>query len=176
MKPKILIAVLILLGTLCYTYYYWQSHQSGVIDSYESCVAANGSRIQESYPATCVTKSGARFIQPIAAPTPDPAMATLISSLGHQPQTWTGGTLTATTLAPDLIEIDIEHPEKGPDEGQTQYWTNNRTGKWQLLGSFEHGQEGWGHCEDWEKLKVAKRMSCLRWDNNQGWVESVVNY
>jgi hypothetical protein len=35
------------------------------IDSYDSCVAARGSRIQESYPATCVTRLGDRFVQPL---------------------------------------------------------------------------------------------------------------
>ena len=36
------------------------------INSYESCIAAQGSRIQESYPATCVTSLGARFTQPLS--------------------------------------------------------------------------------------------------------------
>lgn len=35
------------------------------IDSYESCIAAKGSVIQESYPATCVTSLGSRFIEVI---------------------------------------------------------------------------------------------------------------
>lgn len=38
------------------------------IDSYESCVSAKGSRIQESYPATCITRLGTRYIQPTPSP------------------------------------------------------------------------------------------------------------
>ncbi|MBI2310083.1 hypothetical protein HYU89_04275 [Candidatus Collierbacteria bacterium] len=42
------------------------------ISNYENCLAAKGSRVQESYPATCVTASGRRFIQPVSSPTPEP--------------------------------------------------------------------------------------------------------
>lgn len=35
------------------------------ITSYEECVAAQDSVIQESYPATCITKQKQRFTQPI---------------------------------------------------------------------------------------------------------------
>lgn len=35
------------------------------IDSYESCIVSPGSRIQESYPSTCVTRLGARFTESI---------------------------------------------------------------------------------------------------------------
>lgn len=42
------------------------------ISSYDDCVKAKGSRIQESYPATCVTAGGQRFIQPISTPTVNP--------------------------------------------------------------------------------------------------------
>jgi hypothetical protein len=34
--------------------------------SYQECIAQRSSIVQESYPAVCVTKSGARFIQPIS--------------------------------------------------------------------------------------------------------------
>ncbi len=34
--------------------------------TYEECVASKGSTIQESYPATCVSISGARFTQPMS--------------------------------------------------------------------------------------------------------------
>lgn len=37
------------------------------IDSYESCIVAKGSIIQESYPATCITRLGTRFTQPITS-------------------------------------------------------------------------------------------------------------
>jgi hypothetical protein len=33
------------------------------IDSYDSCITTKGSLIQESYPATCITKSGIQFTQ-----------------------------------------------------------------------------------------------------------------
>lgn len=40
----------------------YQTLQS--IDSYEACITAKGSIIQESYPATCVTSLGTRYTQP----------------------------------------------------------------------------------------------------------------
>lgn len=44
------------------------------INSYDSCVTAKGSLIQESYPATCVTSLNARFIQPIPSINPAPGV------------------------------------------------------------------------------------------------------
>ena len=41
------------------------SQNTAQIDSYDQCVAATGSIVQESYPATCITTSGQRFIQPL---------------------------------------------------------------------------------------------------------------
>lgn len=38
---------------------------SSPISSYDDCVKAKGSLIQESYPATCATVDGQRFIQPL---------------------------------------------------------------------------------------------------------------
>lgn len=38
------------------------------ITSYEECVLAKGSVIQESYPARCVTEKDQTFIQPVEAP------------------------------------------------------------------------------------------------------------
>lgn len=35
------------------------------VTSYEACLKAKGSTLQESYPATCVTRDGKRFTQPI---------------------------------------------------------------------------------------------------------------
>lgn len=53
--------------------------------SYEECLVTEGSLLQESYPATCVTRSGQQFVQPLtpeeaaqlvppsSTPTPTPA-------------------------------------------------------------------------------------------------------
>lgn len=38
--------------------------------SYEECLHTRGSRLQKSYPATCVTRSGLHFRQPMTLPTP----------------------------------------------------------------------------------------------------------
>lgn len=60
-------------------YYVWQRNhektqsadtsqsgkKSAEITNYEECIKSEGSRIQESYPATCVTKDNQRFTQPI---------------------------------------------------------------------------------------------------------------
>lgn len=48
-----------------------------------------------------------------------------------------------------------------------EYWTNNRTGKWELIERFFAGQQLPSVCEDWEKYKVAKGMGCLRLSTNQ---------
>lgn len=63
MKLKLL--VLSILGILALIAYQKYSEYSALksIDSYESCAVAKGSVIQESYPATCVTRLGGRFIQ-----------------------------------------------------------------------------------------------------------------
>jgi hypothetical protein len=42
----------------------WQLKQQPLPTTYETCIAAQGSIIQESYPATCVTAKGDRFVQP----------------------------------------------------------------------------------------------------------------
>jgi|GEM_PF-3843309 len=42
-----------------------QLRKSSSISNYEECLASSGSLIQESYPATCVSKSGQRFVQKI---------------------------------------------------------------------------------------------------------------
>lgn len=59
-----IVTILALVGYQKYTEYY--SLRS--IHTYESCVAAKGSRIQESYPAICITSLGDQF--PQATPPP----------------------------------------------------------------------------------------------------------
>lgn len=49
-------------GALAYRYFRQQAKPT----SYEECTMAKGSVIQESYPATCITKSGQRFVQPLS--------------------------------------------------------------------------------------------------------------
>ncbi len=44
----------------------FRSHPTTLINSYETCITAPGSKIQESYPAICVTSDGKRFIQPLS--------------------------------------------------------------------------------------------------------------
>ncbi len=65
MKLKLfLLSIVALLSLVAYQKYSEYSALKS-IDSYESCVAANGSTIQESYPATCITRLGTRFTQPV---------------------------------------------------------------------------------------------------------------
>ncbi len=69
MKLKLFfISIFILLIFVAYQKYSEYSTLKS-IDSYESCAAAKGSVIQESYPATCITRLGSRFTQPIAPST-----------------------------------------------------------------------------------------------------------
>lgn len=69
---KAFLFIFISLAIAWYSVSYYQSHQV-VIDSYESCIEARGSIIQES-PATCVAHDGSRFIQPIPIPSADTSM------------------------------------------------------------------------------------------------------
>lgn len=72
MKLKLfLISIFIFLSLVGYQKYAEISALKS-IDSYESCVSATGSTIQESYPATCVTRLGKRYTEP----TPMPVMNT----------------------------------------------------------------------------------------------------
>jgi hypothetical protein len=50
------------------------SSKDNQISTYDECVKASGSIIQESYPAICITKADVRFTQPLSDPTPTPAI------------------------------------------------------------------------------------------------------
>ncbi len=58
-----IVAALVTLGA-----FLWQTFGSSVQvvtpTNYSECVAASGSRIQESYPEVCVTEDGERFTNP----------------------------------------------------------------------------------------------------------------
>lgn len=54
----------ILLGIVG-THIYQRYTTQPAVSSYEECTTSRGSIIQESYPATCITRDGKRFIQPI---------------------------------------------------------------------------------------------------------------
>ena len=63
MKLKLFfLSILTLLSLVGYQKYSEYSALKS-INSYESCVAAKGSTIQESYPSTCITRLGTRFTQ-----------------------------------------------------------------------------------------------------------------
>ena len=81
------------------------SQNTAQIDSYDQCVAATGSIVQESYPATCITTSGQRFIQPLT----DEEKQNL------QPPDQTSeltDTATATwkTYTNDKLKIELKYP------------------------------------------------------------------
>lgn len=66
MKLKLLIvSILVILGFVAYKQYQDFAVIKSV-SSYDSCAAAKGSIIQESYPATCVTRLGTHFTQHIS--------------------------------------------------------------------------------------------------------------
>jgi len=100
-------------------------------------------------------------------------------SLGSKPKEWNGAIVKSNKMATDLIQLCIRYPDtKDTIKGENfcdffEYWTNNRTGKWQLLGRYSAGQEGPSRCESWEKWQVAKGMSCTRLDNGE---ESTVQF
>ncbi len=49
-----------------------KSDTKAFVTTYEQCLSAEGSRIQESYPQVCVTKGGLRFVQPTDDPLETP--------------------------------------------------------------------------------------------------------
>ena len=55
------------------------------ISSYEDCIKAKGSSIQESYPGACVTVSGQSFVQPVSDSTPTPAVSVSIPPSSETP-------------------------------------------------------------------------------------------
>ena len=65
MKLKLYLASIFLLISFVAYQKYSEYSTLKSIDSYESCAAAKGSIIQESYPATCITRLGVRFTQPV---------------------------------------------------------------------------------------------------------------
>jgi hypothetical protein len=92
-------------------------------------------------------------------------------SIGYRPKEWDQVIFDANQVAPDLIQVVVAKSIN--DAGTIEYWTNNRTGTWELLERIQPGQQGIGFCEDWEKLKVAKGMSCQRWVDGQYAVSQV---
>lgn len=72
-KPKnvfltvlIVIIVLLSLGAAgFFAYRYMQQKQQAAITTFEACTKTSGSMVQTSYPATCVTRDGRRFTQPL---------------------------------------------------------------------------------------------------------------
>ncbi len=164
MKTKIIFLAILAAITLNGFKSYRETLALKSIDSYESCVAAKGSRIQESYPATCVTSLGTRFTQPLTPISNGSELATITQSLGAKPPTWANAEVSGSYLANDLIQMCIDLPIKGSMDlcDYFEYWTNNRTGKWELLDSYSAGEEGPSTCKDWEEWKVARGMPCFR--------------
>lgn len=72
-KPKkvfltvlIVLIVLLALGAAgFFAFRYMQQKQQAAISTFEECIKASGSMVQASYPATCVTRDGRRFPQPL---------------------------------------------------------------------------------------------------------------
>ena len=90
MKLKLfLISTIVLLALVAYQKYSEYSALKS-IDSYDSCIAATGSRIQESYPATCITRLSSRFAQsdPAQEGLQDADHAQLTSQDRAIPNTW----------------------------------------------------------------------------------------
>lgn len=169
MKLKLFLASLFILLALVGYKSYRDTQSLKSIDSYESCASSRGSLIQESYPATCVTRLGSHFIQP--TPTATPQAEETIQSIpdirklfGTVPLNWNGASISGNYLWEDLVQVCVDIQTNGSmDEcDYFEYWTNNRTNKWQLLGRYSAGQEGPSSCENWEKWKVAKGMECNR--------------
>ena len=67
--------LILLIGSLLALGWYFLSEKllkQTPVTSYEECLIAKGSLIQETYPQVCVTKSGERFTEPVSSPSPTP--------------------------------------------------------------------------------------------------------
>ena len=64
---------------------YQEYASSPPVYSYDDCIKAKGSIIQESYPATCVTRDNKRFVQPIndEVTPPENPVSTYVSPQAH---------------------------------------------------------------------------------------------
>jgi hypothetical protein len=58
-------SVLVFLLLLFIYVSFWRQPTPAPVTTYEECLTAKGSVIQESYPATCITQDKQRFIQPL---------------------------------------------------------------------------------------------------------------
>lgn len=103
MKLKLFIAsILVLLALIAYQKYSEYSALKSV-GSYESCVAAKGSTIQESYPATCLTRIGTHFKQTILA-SPSPARITTTTNWLHAPE------LVSSSYVSSVAKLSLTFP------------------------------------------------------------------
>lgn len=60
----LMIGVFIVAAVITYTATIFTPNQN--VTSYQDCINARGSSVQESYPSVCVTKDGRKFIQPLS--------------------------------------------------------------------------------------------------------------
>lgn len=102
-------------------------------------------------------------------PNPFSAFVNNIKKNGVPPKQWDGATISVNIMANDLYQVIVEYnnilEENETFLSYSEYWTNNRTGNWELLGRYSSGQQGLSTCEDWEKLKVAQGMECRKLDD-----------
>jgi hypothetical protein len=64
MRPRIILAFIIGLAVSWYAFRYYQFRQLPTVSDFASCINAPGSSIQDSYPVTCVARTGDHFTQP----------------------------------------------------------------------------------------------------------------
>ncbi|MCL4200241.1 hypothetical protein KJZ67_02780 [Patescibacteria group bacterium] len=85
------------------------------VTSFDGCMTAKGSTIQESYPATCITRDGTRFIQPVSPETyPDERVTTYTSTDAH----------IALTFPRRMYVTDTVTDENGSKQGAIVISTN----------------------------------------------------
>lgn len=107
-----ILCVILFASTAFLAYQNWQlREQLNTPTTYETCIASPGSIIQESYPATCVTKHGARFTQPLTEEeqqklVPPTEQTTLLTPYSNglfsfsYPSTWTTQGVTISSNSP----------------------------------------------------------------------------
>jgi len=88
-----------------------QSSSPSQISSYPDCLAAKGSIVQESYPATCVTATGQRFIQPVT----DEEKQSLIPPDQSPEPTGSAATANWKTYRDELHGFKVNYPETDSD-------------------------------------------------------------
>jgi hypothetical protein len=123
-----------------------------IITDYHSCIKAVDSRIQESYPAICITKDGDRYIQPLknankTSPpqnTPTPPKPSSTPTLTRASSCVVSGCNSEICADKDLFSPCIEKPEFACYQNALCEIQENGSCGWTMTDTLESCLSGFG--------------------------------